>query len=166
MYVYIYKIADACHCNHIHDSCHTYGRVMSHTWKSHVTHVNETWHICEWVMSHIWIHHVTHVNASCFTFGRVMSHTCKNYATHMHEPCHTYRDAIFTGEEADCTSQNIGMSHVTHMHGDSHTHTYIISHPDMSHITDINPAIHTYNWGKSIHWQVQHKIYAYVYMQR
>ena len=30
------------HVTHLTDSCHTYGRVMSHIWMSHVTHMNES----------------------------------------------------------------------------------------------------------------------------
>ena len=49
----------------MNESCHTYERVMSHTWISHATHLNHTY---EWVMSQTWMSHVTHMNESCHTY--------------------------------------------------------------------------------------------------
>jgi len=37
---------------HAHESCHTSGRIMSHTLLSHVTHMTESCHTHECIMSH------------------------------------------------------------------------------------------------------------------
>jgi len=63
------------------ESCHTYGRVMSHIWMSHVTHMDESCHTYGRVMSHIWTSHVTHMDESCHTYGRVMSHVWMSRVT-------------------------------------------------------------------------------------
>ena len=49
----------------MNESCHTYERVMSHTWISHATHLNHTY---EWVMSQTWMSHVTYMNESCHKY--------------------------------------------------------------------------------------------------
>jgi len=80
------------------ESCHTYGRVMSHIWMSHVTHMNVLWAmsyrwcVAECPQTSSW---QSLANESCHTYWWVMSHIWmhiwRSHVTHMDESCHIYK---------------------------------------------------------------------------
>jgi len=59
----------------MNESCHTYERVMSHTWTRRVTYMSES---CD-----KWMSRVTHLNESCFAHAWVISHVWMSHVTHI-----------------------------------------------------------------------------------
>ena len=75
------------HVTHMHESCHTYARVTSHTCTNRVTHMHESCqHSDESCHTRVQgqgvervpegMGHVTHINTSCHTYARVKWHMC------------------------------------------------------------------------------------------
>jgi len=78
----------------IHQSCHSYERVMSLIQTSHVNHTNESSHSYERVMCLIRTSRLIHTNESCHWYERVMSLIRTSHVTHTNESCHSYERVI------------------------------------------------------------------------
>jgi len=115
---------------HMKESCHTYGRGMSHMWMSHVTHMNESCHTCECVMSHIWMWNAC--AAACEHVHEHIRHRRRHRQgqTHAYMPIFIMRTEIlatpFTRVSFERTHKNkLERAHTrthTHQHARSRTH--------------------------------------------
>jgi len=105
-----------------HESCHTYGWVMSHIWMSHVTHVNDSYHTYGWVISHMCMDHVTHMDGLCHKYEWIKSHTCLSHVTDAlcaYSPVFT-KSTIHTVENRHMCTQKIPL----YMHSKEHESCY------------------------------------------
>jgi len=117
------------------ESCHTYERVMSHTWMSHVTHMNESCQIYKWVISHIWMSHVTHTNESSHTYEWVVSQVCS-----LSSFCLCVCVCVCVG---GCVHEFVRTKQESHHVEMRHlAYEWVMSHMWMRHVTHVNETCH------------------------
>ena len=128
---------------------------------SHVTHKNKSCHAYEQITNH-----VTDLNS--LRNSRVENHReCLNVSvSHMNEPCRrcdwvtpptdidSFRNSRIKAEGfVGCQSSRIvRMSHVTHMNEARDTYEWGTWHIWMSHVKHMHEARHTYEWVMSNIW--------------
>ena len=121
------------HVTHMNESCHTYEWVMTRIWMSHVTRADESLYIYDWDMSLFRIRPITYIDESCHTYGWVTWHIWMSLFTHM--------------------------SHVTRMNESRHTHTSVVPHVRISHVTQALQNILTYIYISCPHkWIIEYHI--------
>ena len=112
---------------HTHTRTHTHKHSFSHTQvlvaTTHQSHMNESYHT---------MRHATH-DEPCHTHPWLLrSNTCPTWTSHVtrNESCHS------------------SMSHVKHIHGSHHTHTWVMPHRYMTTHTNHIPVTH--KWVMSL----------------